>query len=486
MTSQAEVDAFLAPARPEPKIVNKQYEIQGELFTRATTFKDAIGDKFLLHLWEKRMVALGLAARPDLYALAASFTADDKKKLNDLCKQAQEAARASSGANLGTALHTFTERVDRGETLSIPAPYDADIAAYTAALEAAGVEIIPELIEGVVVNRTLGVAGRFDRIVKVRGVDGIVVADLKTGGFLNWQEFAVQQSIYANAEEMYDPATDTCSPMPDGINKDIALIIHLPVGRATCTIHTVDIRGGWEMAQVCKVVRDWNKRSDLHSTLAERIVAPSSNDERRAAVRRHLEHIRDFSDVALKDVSKRWPQEVPTFKASETHTDAELDAIEAVLVEVGKRHQVSFPPAPEQGEWQGINTEAKTAPAQPAYVERSVVDDLIEWLTSLPADAIAAVEASLAGRVPNLKTYRVEEHQAHLLTMHLAIASSGKVDLLDPDLLKAFLTYCRVADHDAPTAEEVDFVWGTAGRLEHDLFFTIDADGWHVVERPAS
>ena len=486
MTDQAQVDALLT-SRPEPKINgNSQYVIAGKTYTRCTTFIKPVANAHNIRLWEKRMVALGLADRPDILAAVGATEPDDKKRLDELCDQAKEAARGNARATIGTALHTYCEWHDLGVARNVPPPWDADVAAYAAAMDAAGIVVDKALIEGVLVNTTLGVAGRYDRLVKVPGIEGHTVLDLKSGDYLALPEYCPQLSIYAHSDLAYDPATDTTSPIDIDINKEVGVIVHLPAGSATCTIYTVDLTVGWEMAQTCKQIRSWwyGNKSRFGQKLAERVVAPSSNDERRAAVRRHLEHIRDFSEVALADVSKHWPQDVPTFKASETHTDAELDAIEAVLVEVGKRHQVPFPPAPEPAAWDGINTETKTALAQPAYVERSVVDALIARLKALPADALTSLTEAIAGKVPNLRTYRVEQHHVRLVEMYLAIAE--KVDLLDPALVSAFFTYCRVSDVDAPSAEDVARVAEAAAAVERTLFFTIDADGWHVVERPAS
>ncbi len=72
-------------------------------WTRATTVASTLEDRYGLERWAKRNVVLGIAARPDLYALAASAKPEDKDLLHSIVDDAEEAAKARSGANLGNA-----------------------------------------------------------------------------------------------------------------------------------------------------------------------------------------------------------------------------------------------------------------------------------------------------------------------------------------------------------------------------------------------
>ena len=253
--------------RPEPKRDRwGRYLVDGEGYQRATTFAKMVADTTGLSKWQQRMVALGLAQRPDLLALAAS-AAEDKRRLDGVCKDALDAAAAGAGANTGTALHSFSEQVDMGLPVAIPAPWDADIAAYSAALTEAGVTMELEHIEQVVILDTLKVAGTFDRVVTVDGRR--YVADLKTGRDLSysWGEIAVQLALYANADAILDTETGERRPMPE-VDRERALVIHLPAGTATCTLHWVDISAGWEMVETIARVRSWRKRKDLATPFA--------------------------------------------------------------------------------------------------------------------------------------------------------------------------------------------------------------------------
>lgn len=264
------VHSEITTAQPEPKrdrygrYMLPDPDGSKELpWTRATTFAKSVADTYGLGQWEMRMVAAGLGMRRDLYALAAAAKVEDKQTLDRVAKDAKEAASASSGANLGTALHTFTEAIDRGETITAPQPWDADLDAYRAALDQAGITAVPAWIERIVVLPTLRVAGTFDRIVRMP--DGRhVIADVKTGKDLKyaWGEIAIQLALYANAPFMWSAHTDTYVPMPE-LDRTTALVMHLPAGRGVCTLYDVDITAGWEAAQLCQQVRTWRARRDI-------------------------------------------------------------------------------------------------------------------------------------------------------------------------------------------------------------------------------
>lgn len=249
-------------------------------WTRATTFARSIADTFGLTQWELRMVAKGISMRRDLYALAASADIEDKDKLNQVARDAKEAAAASSGANLGTALHAFTEQVDRGEQVNPPEPWNRDIDAYRAAMAAEKVTPVAEWIERIVVVPELKVAGTLDRIVRL--ADGrLVIADVKTGKDLSysWGEIAVQLALYANATAMWNRARNVYEPMP-AVDKTFAIVMHIPAGKAACTLHRVDITAGWEAATLCQQVRLWRARRDLATGYASPIPDPLARIER--------------------------------------------------------------------------------------------------------------------------------------------------------------------------------------------------------------
>jgi len=114
---------------------------------RVTTVAGTLDSTEGLTKWKMRMVAIGLAARPDLMALVAVTNPSQKWVLNRACDDAKEAAAASSSANTGTALHTLTERIDAGEKMVVPPMFRKDLAAYQRAIKKFGVTIDPHFID---------------------------------------------------------------------------------------------------------------------------------------------------------------------------------------------------------------------------------------------------------------------------------------------------------------------------------------------------
>jgi hypothetical protein len=73
-----------------------------EGYTRATTVSKIVENSDNLKTWGQRMVAIGLHDRPDLLAQVGQAR-DDKRALNDVVKQAHDAASSDAAANTGTA-----------------------------------------------------------------------------------------------------------------------------------------------------------------------------------------------------------------------------------------------------------------------------------------------------------------------------------------------------------------------------------------------
>lgn len=245
-------------------------------WTRATTLSSTLADTYGLTRWQMRMVAKGLGMRSDLLALAAAAHVDDKQTLDRVANDAKEAAGSSAGANSGTALHSFTEAVDRGEEPAVPDPWAADIDAYRATMAAHQVTVHPEWIERITICPRFGVAGTFDRILTL--ADGRrVIGDVKTGKDLSysWGEIAVQLALYAHATHIWNGTGWDTMPVVDPSE---AVVMWLPVGRAVCELHTVNIVDGWAMAQVAFEVRKWRARRNL----ARQLVAPGEVGQRLA------------------------------------------------------------------------------------------------------------------------------------------------------------------------------------------------------------
>lgn len=227
-------------------------------YTRVTTVAGSTDDKSGLMIWKSRMTALGLTQRRDLYTAVASTDPDDKQTLNRLVNEAADAAGATAAATTGTAIHTFTERLDRGEPLgNIPEEYRADLDAYAAATE--GWEHLA--VEQFLVNHEFKTAGTTDRIVRINGE--VYIADLKTGSSVNFpHSWAIQLAIYSRSMR-WDVEQECTIPWEQPPNQERGIVIHLPAGKGEAELYWVDLAAGWDAARLAFKVREWRSNRKL-------------------------------------------------------------------------------------------------------------------------------------------------------------------------------------------------------------------------------
>lgn len=229
-------------------------------YTRATTFVDALEDKYNLQKWQQRMVILGLVDRPDLLLSAAAHR-EDKTRLNKVADDAIEAAKAHAAATVGTAIHALTQRIDAGLDIGpVPGEYQRDLDAYAAAM--AELKVLHS--ETFTVLDDLKVGGTPDRVVEYDGER--YIADIKTGSIeYGSGKIAMQLAVYAHSQ-FYDIPTGRRTPLP-GVSAQRGIIIHLPAGTGTCALHWVNIDAGWVAVQLAAQVRAWRARKDLTTPL---------------------------------------------------------------------------------------------------------------------------------------------------------------------------------------------------------------------------
>ncbi len=263
-------------------------------YRRCTTFVSCLEDTYNLSRWQQRMVALGLADRPDLL-LGVAAHREDKEKLNRLCEDALEAARGHAAATTGTAVHALTEIVDRGAPLPvIPDGAAADLEAYRKAT--AGIEWLA-IEQGIVVDE-LKVHGTPDRIGRLP--DGrVVVLDLKTGSVeFGMHKIAMQMAVYAHGAGYVHGYADQAPYRLTGdswypVDQDTAVVIHLPAGTGRCDLLEVDIAAGWEAVHLAAQVWEWRSRKglskplDLAVDLAGLITLAATPDDLRALYAAH-------------------------------------------------------------------------------------------------------------------------------------------------------------------------------------------------------
>lgn len=232
-------------------------------YTRCTTYVGCLEDRFRLEKWKCRQVAVGLVEREDLH-LAVAAHRDDKRRLDDLCEQAIEAAKASAAAVTGTALHALLDQWDRGtlDLNKVPKAYRPDIEAYARATE--HLEVVA--IEQFGVIDALRIGGTWDRMY--RSGARLFVGDTKSGTIeYGTGKIAMQMSVYAKCTPYTHeaPAESRRGPSnPDaGVDQALALIVHLPAGKGECNLIEVDIAAGWAAVDLATQVRAWRARKNL-------------------------------------------------------------------------------------------------------------------------------------------------------------------------------------------------------------------------------
>lgn len=302
MTNDLLSDPFAVPAEPTPEILkNGSYWLppindptaKPRRLTRATTLVKTVSDMFLIDRYHQREVIIGLTKREDLYDRACGTDPDDKRALEALAVEAMEAAKAGrgyAGAEVGTAFHAGTERLDKGQPHGLRTKWDPKMKAYLAKMEQAGFTAINDYIERRVVVEKYAVAGTFDRILLHNG--RYVIADLKSQKtFYTWWEIASQLAIYAHGDAMWNEEQRRWEPMPK-VDQDVAKVFWMPIQHPgddpdAVDIYDVDIAKGWRAVDMIDMVRKfrkqgetWGKLADLSTPKVEAVTRPLSDDER--------------------------------------------------------------------------------------------------------------------------------------------------------------------------------------------------------------
>jgi hypothetical protein len=258
-------------------------------------------DRFYLDRYKTGQIVVGMAARDDLVIAAKAlgrpgvlgYTRTQKDTIYDLAKKASEAAKDMDGAITGSAIHTLTERVDRGEPVAdvvagLPFPWNTSILAYAKLRELNGWRSIE--IERTVEIEELDVRGSFDRIDFVPGLatrlgagtcqyghavgDHViavaydselpVVVDVKTEEYpwKNGMHIAPQLAGYSRARKMWLPAGEhkpaAYVPMPC-VRQDVAIVVHVRDGDAVP--YFVNLAEGWETVLRAAAQRDAVRRA---------------------------------------------------------------------------------------------------------------------------------------------------------------------------------------------------------------------------------
>lgn len=305
---------------------------QPEGYTRATTVAKALDDQTALIAWKSRVTAEGLAARPDLYAQIDDVK-NDRKQFNQLVEKAAEAGGATIRRDLGTQLHSILERAFTDNTYEPPAAHADDVQAVRDALQTHGYRVMPEYCEQICVNDTLKVAGTFDLVLQSLSYPSeMLIADIKTGSNVTYGAlaFAVQLSIYANADALYvqgekaDGSQDQRHPMPN-VHDHEAIIVHIEPGSGVCTLHHLNLDYGLvELAVEVRKLRAQQKQLmiELPSTKEQALRNVNTSfpgteevdEERDLWIRRRIANI---SKTHKQQLARAWPLHIPPPKKAE-------------------------------------------------------------------------------------------------------------------------------------------------------------------------
>jgi len=277
------------------------------LFTRVSNVAKMLEDTYHLDQWKDRMLAKGLAMRPDLVMLAGATPLTEKWAFSDLCRNARDSAGGSEGANHGTAFHSLTEIVDRGE----PTPQGTHpdnvkrLELYRRSLTGHGLTVIPDWMERVVLNREHRLVGRTDRALRILpGSDalpdgGYVIGDVKSQKSMDFgcMAIAMQLAIYAHADLVWNEDAGVWEEPDIELNRNVAVVMHVPSDRVAADIHVIDIARGWELVQVAMGIRKARKEK-----LNRILTTSSERDWRRdilnASTKRELSEIWQSANAA--------------------------------------------------------------------------------------------------------------------------------------------------------------------------------------------
>lgn len=326
------------------------YRLDGRYCKGVTSIASIPDDKYGLRQWDKRQVVAGMALDDRLVERAKAHH-DDKTVLQAIAEDAMRAAKSNEASERGTMLHRIIERADKGET-QVETPLSrAVIAAWYKALAEAGIEIVPDYVERILVHPVERIAGRMDRFVKVKRSKGVAVLDLKTGKIDYPHSIAVQLALYANALLMAGELdihgnTEHFDEMPE-MNRKHGYIVHLP-DPDHVQIVKVDIAAGWDIfTKSIKPILAWRARKDLVTPVASAdVIDPEqpATDERVEMVKHRLSLIKGWAelqgnDMGLRITRARWPKAIPM---RGPWTEADIDRLDEMLHTIERDASVPF------------------------------------------------------------------------------------------------------------------------------------------------
>ena len=221
---------------------SRRYPVQGRQLPSANTVLSAL-DKPGLNVWKLKKVAAAIAADEILASMARA--GEEYKAVRSALDHGP-----NPEAELGTAVHWWTEELDRGHSLN---GMPEEVAPFVDQYRSTCLEfsLHPAAIERTVASLDPEYAGTFDRLMacsdrEVRdmihpGCGLLHVADIKTGKAV-WPDVALQLAAYAHAPYIWTADQDLLEPKPETCTiMGIVLSLHAD----ECRVVPVHIAPAW-------------------------------------------------------------------------------------------------------------------------------------------------------------------------------------------------------------------------------------------------
>lgn len=241
-------------------------------YSRPSSWGKDLDEQSALVNWRIDRAMEGVAMDPSIAAMVAA-NLNMKEGRQERRERAIQRGRGDEAADIGTALHAMTHRVEGADGFVVPELYAPDIAAYLSAKDAAGLD--SSYIEVHLCSDVWRAAGTADRIytatrrLELPGGGWLepgqsVIGDLKTGALKDYSipGYTIQLAIYCDSQ-FYDVHTDTRSPLPDGLRTDWGLIVSMPAGTGKCELLWANLETGRAGARIVRDVRAWRNRNDF-------------------------------------------------------------------------------------------------------------------------------------------------------------------------------------------------------------------------------
>lgn len=288
----------------------------GERLPSVTTILRRL-HSFPLERWKMAKVAEYVARDPELHALAYtdSFAA---------AKQALQ-----RGPNMGSALHGISELIDVGHAVDgIPEIVALQSQGYRDAMLAHKIKMVRTEI--VVVNLTVGYAGRFDRIIQIPSEGpSNKLADVKTSKAV-YPEVAMQLGAYANAEYILEAGK--LVPMVE-VDLETAFVIH--IGPNKTELVPLDIREAWFAFQGLQITCAWQDGPSKRC-IGEPLPTPPIDPEILARAKKKRQQMIDDAVAKLKEEGGTQPSPPPAETFVQGENDEVTAALQASIRELGR------------------------------------------------------------------------------------------------------------------------------------------------------